>query len=64
MNGLDYFIRSRQEPLDFTCKGCVYENNTDIEINLNRCTHCKRAYSRREDREFHKDLYFAEETND
>lgn len=27
------------------CKGCKYENRTDIEICLEFCTDCKRAYS-------------------
>ena len=47
----------QQEPIDVTCNGCAYESNTDIAIHSERCTHCKRAYSRREDRDFHDDLY-------
>lgn len=39
------------------CKGCKYENITDIEICLEFCTDCKRAYSNEEDREFHEDKY-------
>ena len=39
------------------CKGCKYENSTDIQIHLEKCTHCKRAYHQEEDREIHKDLY-------
>ena len=41
------------------CKGCKYENSTDIEICLEFCTNCKRAYSNEEDRQFHKDKYEA-----
>lgn len=47
----------QQEPIDITCNGCAYESSTDIEICLGRCTCCKRAYSKREDRDFHDDLY-------
>lgn len=39
------------------CKGCIYENSTDIEVHLEFCTNCKRAYSNEEDREFHEDKY-------
>ena len=39
------------------CKGCKYENSTDIQIHLGKCTHCKRAYQSKEDRAIHKDLY-------
>lgn len=39
------------------CKGCKYENRTDIEILLEFCTDCKRAYSNEEDRKFHEDKY-------
>lgn len=42
---------------DIDCKGCKYENSTDIEICLEFCTDCKRAYSNEEDREFHEDKY-------
>lgn len=42
------------------CKGCKYENSTDIQIHLEKCTHCKRAYKHEEDREIHKDLYELE----
>ena len=34
------------------CKGCRYESSTDIEVHLEFCTNCKRAYSNEEDREF------------
>ena len=47
----------QQEPINVTCNGCAYESRTDIEIHLRRCTRCKRAYSKREDRDFHDDLY-------
>lgn len=39
------------------CKGCKYENSTDIEVHLEFCTSCKRAYSSGEDRKFHEDKY-------
>ncbi len=39
------------------CKGCKYENSTDIEVHLEVCTSCKRAYSSEEDKEFHEDKY-------
>lgn len=39
------------------CKRCKYENSTDIEIHLEFCIDCKRAYSSEEDREFHEDKY-------
>ena len=39
------------------CKGCKYENSTDIQIHLSKCTYCKRAYRSKEDMEIHKDLY-------
>jgi hypothetical protein len=39
------------------CEGCIYENSTDIRIHLEKCTHCKRAYSQQKDREIHKDLF-------
>ena len=39
------------------CKGCRYENSTDIKVHLEFCTNCKRAYSNKEDREFHEDKY-------
>lgn len=42
------------------CNGCKYENSTDIEIHLEKCTHCKRAYHQEEDREIHKDLYIKD----
>ena len=47
----------QQEPIDATCNGCVYEHCTDMAIALERCVHCKRAYSKREDHDFHDDLY-------
>lgn len=39
------------------CKGCKHEGSTDIKICLDKCTYCKRAYEREEDREIHEDLY-------
>jgi hypothetical protein len=39
------------------CNGCRYENSTDIEVHLEFCTNCKRAYSNEEDREFYEDKY-------
>ena len=39
------------------CKGCKYENSTDVEIFLEFCADCKRAYFSEEDREFHEDKY-------
>lgn len=39
------------------CSGCKYENSTNIKEHLENCTHCKRAYHSKEDREIHKDLY-------
>lgn len=39
------------------CRGCKYENSKDIEIHLEFCTNCKRAYSNEEDMEFHEDRY-------
>jgi hypothetical protein len=39
------------------CKGCKYENSTDMEIFLEFCVECKRVYSDEEDREFCEDRY-------
>lgn len=42
---------------EYECKGCKYENSTDIVVHLDKCTHCKRGYYNEEDREIHADLY-------
>ena len=39
------------------CSGCKYEKSINIKEHLENCTHCKRAYHNKEDREIHKDLY-------
>ena len=39
------------------CKGCKHEESTNITIHLSKCNYCKRAYSKKEDREIHEDLY-------
>lgn len=39
------------------CKGCKYENSTDMEAFLEFCAERKRAYSDEEDREFQEDKY-------
>ena len=39
------------------CNGCKYENNTDIKVHLEFCTHCKRAYYSEDERDIHEDKY-------
>lgn len=53
-----------EQILDIACSGCKYEKSTNIKELLAFCTHCKRAYSREEDREIHEDRYEAEESEE
>ena len=49
-----------EEKESLTCKGCKYDESTDIVVHLNYCTHCKRQYLTEEERDIHKDLYDGE----
>lgn len=43
------------------CRGCIWDNSTDICIHLQFCTRCKRAYYEPFERSIHADLYTKKE---
>lgn len=43
--------------MDDECLGCKYNDSTDITIQLQFCSHCKRCYSTEFERDIHEDLY-------